>query len=468
MKKLTHKLAGSLMAFFIIMLALPLTIYAQKTNTPEPEESVVLSYTQAVELVMNNLALQEVDEIISEMHYLRRDLRNDIRRLERGEWKEDTLQALFDELSDLTMHINDALIHQDMMLQNTELSLQAIIDSITDPQNAGYLSSDALRAAIIGMIDTQNMGGSISMMEMRIFSIFDEIAALENSERRREITYETRRDLNKAYRQLERQMEVLNLGQQQSKLVIENTLRSLIITVIELETRIEAMEAELVLTEENLRRVTVRHQFGRASVNELRNAQQALLLAQMDLAQHKTSLYSAHNSLNHLLGQPLSQYTVIEFEATLLHENFDLSDHIRRAIPSTPTISQLQLDVDWANEARRAYRGNNRDTQRELREAYERTVLTRNQAMRTMEAALRRANNELTNLQTTMEVRQLELYRAIQRLEAAETNLSLGTITRHEVEQAKLAVFHAEQAIASTLNQKWMLIFRIENPSLLH
>jgi len=250
--------------------------------------------------------------------------------------------------------------------------------------------------------------------------------------------------------------------------VIENTLRSLIITVAELETRIESMDAELVLTEEDLRRVTVRNQFGRASANELRGAQQAVLLAQMDLTQHKTNLYSAHNSLNHLLGQPLSQYTVIEFEITLLDENFDLSDHIRRVIPGTPTISQLQLEVDWANEARRAYRGSNRDTQRDLREAYERTVLARNQAMRTMETALRRANNELTNLQTTIEVRQLELYRAKQRLETAETNLSLGTITRHEVEQARLAVFHAEQAIESIVNQKWMLIFRIKNPSLLN
>jgi len=218
MKKLTHKLIGLLMAFLFILLSLPFTVYAEETDTPEPKEPIIFSYTQAVGLVMNNLALQEVDEIINEMHYLRRDLRNDIRRLERGEWREDTLQTLFDELSDLTIHINDALMHQDMMIQNTELSLQTIIDSITDPQNAGYLSSDALRAAIIGMIDTQNMGGNISMMEMRVFSIFDEIAALEDSTRRSEIIYETRRDLNETYRQLERQMEVLNLGQQQSKL----------------------------------------------------------------------------------------------------------------------------------------------------------------------------------------------------------------------------------------------------------
>jgi outer membrane protein TolC len=85
-----------------------------------------------------------------------------------------------------------------------------------------------------------------------------------------------------------------------------------------------------------------------------------------------------------------------------------------------------------------------------------------------MEAAMRRAYNDLTNLQTQRESQLLEVARAQQALEVAQTNLALGRITRHDVTQAELAVFVAEQAIESTLNQQWLLAFRLQNPSLLH
>jgi outer membrane protein TolC len=268
-------------------------------------------------------------------------------------------------------------------------------------------------------------------------------------------------------RELDDQMYILRIQQQQSKLGIENTLRSLMIVVAELEATITTMEANLALSEENLRRVTVRHSFGLASSNELRAVRQALNIEEMNLLLRKTNLYNARNSLNLLLGQPLAQHTIIEFERELPEIPEDLDAHINEIIPQTPSIRLLQMDVDREYEAMRAYRGTDRETRAALREAYERATQRRNQSMLTMEAALRRAYNDLLNLQTQKESQLLQVYRAQQALETAETNLALGRVTRHEITQAQLAIFQAEQAIESTLNQKWTLAFRLQNPTLL-
>jgi len=60
----------------------------------------------------------------------------------------------------------------------------------------------------------------------------------------------------------------------------------------------------------------------------------------------------------------------------------------------------------------------------------------------------------------------LELTQAQSRLEVALHNLDLGRITYHEVEQARFAIFVVEQRIESVHNEKWLLAFLLENPSL--
>ncbi|MCL2286995.1 MAG: TolC family protein [Firmicutes bacterium] len=453
-----------LAVLMVVILSLPMAVIAQKDEDYAIEEAVAIHYDRAVAMAINNSAINDIDELIEDMEEIRDDLRTDLRRLERGDWRQETVNALFEELGELEMSLFFAHAGQQTLRDNIEMSIQNLLDSMTDPDSMGVIVERNLEAAIAGILAAQGMSGNMAMMQMRLFDIFDEISRLQDGRQVQEMISAARRALN----EMDQQMYLLRLQQRQSKLVMENTLRSLIAAVTELETAIETMEANLAIAAENLRRVTVRHNFGRASNNELRAARQALALEEMTLAQRKTTLYNARNSLNLLLGQPLSQYTVIDFDRTPPEIPDDLAGHIAEIIPTTPPIRQLQLDVDREHEAMRAYRGSDREKRAALREAYERAAQRRDQAMLTMEAALRRAYNDLLNLQTTTETQLLQLYRAQQALEVAETNLALGRVTLHEVVLAQQAVFQARQAITSTHNQKWTLAFRLENPSLLN
>ena len=447
-----------------VILALPIVVFGYEEEDYPIRDAVVILYSRAVTMAINNSAIIDIDEHIEEMEELRDELRTDLRRLERGEWRQETMTALFEELGELEISLFFAHVGQQNLRDNIEFAIQNLINSLTDPGSEGMIVEMNLEAAIAGILAAQNMSGNMAMMQMRLLDIFDEINRLQDGSHVQDMISAARRALN----EMEQQMQLLRLQQRQSKLAMENTLRSLIVAVIELETAIETMEANIALTAENLRRVTVRHTFGRASNNELRAARQALALEEMGLAQRKTNLYNARNSLNLLLGQPLAQYTFIDFDRTPPEIPENLTEHMAAVIPTTPPIRQLQMDVDREHEAMRAYRGSDREKRAALLEAYERATQRRDQAMLTMEAAMRRAYNELLNLQTTMETQLLQLYRAKQALEVAETNLALGRITRHDVVLAQQAVFQARQAITSTYNQKWTLAFRLENPSLLH
>ena len=440
----------------VAILLFPGVVYAQE------EDTVVIPYNHAIELAA--ATLQDIEEIFEEMRELQDELRDEIRELERGDQTRETISDLAEELATLELQLMYAQLTHEMMHGSIELSIENMLASMASPDDADGLGA-ALHSAISGMMAVQGMGGNIAMMQNRMHNILDEISLLRNDGVNVRDIVDGLRD---AIEEIDYQMDVMRLGHEQSTLVVENTLRSLIIAVTELETMIETMETSLVQTRENLRRANIRYDFGLVNHNHVSAAEQAVTLGELALTQRQTSLYNARNSLNYLLGQPLSQYTVVEFARDLPEIPEDLDAHIAEIIPTTPPIRRLQMIVDTEYEAMRAYRGFDRDTRAALRETYERATQNRDAAMRTMEAAMRRAYNDLANLQTQKETQLLEVTRAEQALEVAQTNLRFGRITRHEVTQAEVAVFHAEQAIQSTLNQKWLLAFRLENPSLLN
>ena len=446
-----------LLAFFLITVLLaPCIAHARE----EQDEPVIIPYSHAVELVHGTL--QDMEEIFEDMRELQDELRDEIRTLERGDAARETIDALLEELDILEWQLFSATMTHEMMHGGIESSIENIIAGMANPDEIAHVNA-ALQAAIAGIMAVQGMGGNMAMMQTRINEIFTEITRLQDGENMRDVI----NGLKDAIGEIDYQMDVLALGHRQSALAVENGLRSLIIAVAELETALQTMEATFAQTEENLRRVTIRYNFGLASSNQVRTAAQAVTLGQLALTQRQTSLHNARNSLNYLLGQPLSQRTVVAFDLKTPEIPEDLDAHIRQVIPTAPPIIRLQMVVDTAHEALQAYKGFDRDTRTPLQEAHDRAVQNRDSAMRTMEAAMRRAYNDLANLQTQKESQLLEVHRAELALEAAKTNFTLGRITRHDVTQAEVAVFLAEQAITSTLNQKWLLAFRLENPSLL-
>ncbi|MCL2224828.1 MAG: hypothetical protein FWB96_07670 [Defluviitaleaceae bacterium] len=503
MKRFFAIFTAFVMLFGTMVFAAEAATTTAAEATPE-NGTVVLTYEEAVELALADmLAITDIEIAIRDLQVHRIWFRDELRRIDSGR---GTLQirAMQEMLWDLDAGITAAQTGQQALSAMTGAALnqmQTGIAGIADP-NAPPEQVAGLQASLTGLfaMSTPDLSGQVTALQGQRSQLMHEIARLNRPE---EIA-ELRRDVQRNMNELDRQTTMLEMGREQAELSVEYILRSLIVAQAELDSFIESFTASLALQEMNLTRMTVMHQVGMLSTHDFNAAKHGLSQARTQLEEMKRTRQTLMQSINHLLGQPLEQDTVIEFEREFHETPEDLTAHIEAAITETHTIRSLQLDVERASDARWVYTGNranvslseserrrahnpNRITQNiwsleqtdedeeieslrtriALQEAFERAETNHEQTIRQMEANLLRAYTELEALHTQYEAQQADHARALENLEVAITNLALGLITQFEVEGARLAVFAAEQEKDLTLTRKWALSFRLENPTLL-
>ena len=251
-----------------------------------------------------------------------------------------------------------------------------------------------------------------------------------------------RRDLNEH----DRTVQGLRLQQEQAVLSAELNLHRTIATMAENEARIKTLEADIGFAQDSVRRTAILHEHGLASDRTLSAARYAYTTQQAGLEELLRGQYNIRQSLNALLGQPLYQYTVIEFDATLPQFPADLDRHIQTLVQQSPTIQSLQIELNRALDERWVYTGNtrditisNRDRQRaweptspaegparepseeilqlryrlSLQEAVERATIELDQATHNLEATIRRGFSDFNNLQTQADALYTQLNTAI-------------------------------------------------------
>ena len=158
---------------------------------------------------------------------------------------------------------------------------------------------------------------------------------------------------------------------------------------------------------------------------------------------------------------------------------------------------RLQIEIDSARGERWAYTGNNNDIRisdadrrsamnnvgvsgdtvnREimnlrhriaLQDAVDHAVMAREQAVRTMEAAMQRGFADLEGLFALEASLMRDLTQAQSTLNVTTTNFQLGHATQLDAHAARLNITRIEQDIEILLSNIWVLAFMLENPSLL-
>jgi outer membrane protein TolC len=290
-------------------------------------------------------------------------------------------------------------------------------------------------------------------------------------------------------RELIRHMEGLRLHRQQTELANEFILRNAVVTLTGIDLSINVLQREIDFMEVNLERLALAHSLGFIGTHELQTAtyEFAQMLTGLDeLLRNQTT---ARHELNYLLNQPFSQHTHVTFS----YEIPSFADwNITAAIGQDPSIRLVQMELDRAMSERWVYTGNDRDiriTENErrtgmnitgantsnnqtnlrnriaLQDAVERAVLGREQAIRTMEATLRRGFTDLEGLVAYEAALGIGLSQAQTILEMAIFNFDVGYTTRLDIYAAELLIYRIEQDIKMVINQKWILSFLLQNPS---
>ena len=432
-----------------------ISVAASEDTTPP----VTFTYEQALQLALGNMInIEDINIEIRETQDVLSELRDELARFQSGNWAQERANELHELLWGIEMQLGSSHAWQGEMSAITEESLHLLLLSIANihEEGADELLLESLQSTIMGILFNQNIGSNIATMEMQREIIWRELNALHEGTLLRELTEDVQLNIS----DLNRYVQALRLHQEQAKLARENTLRTAIVTLIELEAAISISKQKIILDNEDLRRLSLRHELGRASINAVQTAQLNIQIAEMELEELFRRQRTAMRNLNHLLGQPLTQYTVVTITPYFPEPPEDMQRFINTVIQTTPTTRELNLEVVRTREARRAYTGNDRDKRALLREAYE-------HAETTMEVTMRLRFSELESLISRAEALYLELTQAETRLQVALRNLELGRITQHEVNQALFSIYVIEQDVEAVLKQKWRLTFLIDNPSIL-
>ena len=491
MKRPRPLIISTILCSLLLTLASPLTqLHASQQQTKETITAI--PYNQALQMSQTRMiSSRDISTQINNIQMLHRDLRDEISRLEAGTFNRDRIDILRNELTELNELLSVAMMQQFDAQNSIDISMQHLIGGLANvgEEDSNVFLGEALQSVTASMATMQGVSGDIAMMQIRQAAITEEIQRLQNITGLASILREARNSLN----ELERQIDRLHLHQEQAELAMEFVLRSIIADMTEQTLQISAMEAELALAEENQRRLALSYQLGFISRHDFNTSEHNFAQNQAQLESLIRSHHISRQNLNYLLGLPLSQPTVITFNRHLPQIPQNPAARIMETVSQSPTIKQLQIDVDSAMGARRAYTGNDRninisenDRQRAigsaandnnniaairnriaLQDAVERAELELAQTLRTMEASLHRAYTDFEGLVAQAATLRRELTQAQAVLDAATTSFELGRVARMEVDMAQLTILRVEQDLERVLNQKWVLGFTLENPGLL-
>ena len=443
----------------------------------------IFTYEEALDMALHDLLqVQEMDFQIRSIQEQRTQIYDELRTFERGGTMGNSEQELIDYLNQ-ELWLLDNQLWQIMSAQTestlgVELSFQAILPNLLNllyTGDEGFVESFnlALFSTIQGMITSNDLAHARAQVDAHRNIVFGELNTLHNSHPQDRDIAQTRGEIEES----DRQMQNLRLQQEQTKQARERALRDAIVSINELETAIAITNANIVLLESSMIRTTRLREFGFVSQSYMRTSELALTQAQMELNALYTRKSDAVRVLNYIIGEPLSQLTVIKMETPELESPASLDANISQLVSSSAVIQRLQLDVDRAQAELQAYentnntsnvrRGDNENSRRnELREILALTETARDHAKITVEVALRQGFNRFEQLIAQSEALAFEYEVAQDVLVAAQINFDLGRIIQHDLDLAVFTVFRVRQEMKVLHYQKWALLFLLENPSL--
>jgi len=451
-----------------------------------------LTIEQALQLALDNaLLFQDINAAQTQMQMQHRDLRNDVNRLESGNFRAETVRDMREELLVLEEAIFTARRQQLMLESAVDASVQQVLGGLVHAGNeeADFFLNQALSQAMSSTAGVQGLTNEIAMMEIQRSIIFTEISNLQDETQFRALVREARHGLD----ELERQMENLALQQDMVALNMENVLRGILADMSGLEMMIEATQAELALAEFNMTLTELRYKLGMISSMDVSNAHHQLAQARDHLNTLSRHQVIAMQNLNHMLGLPLSEDTVITFDRGHSNPISNIEQHIAQTVPQTINVQQLELDLASAIGARRVYTNSNaeiRITEHDrrralttvagshnniatlrnritLQDAVDRARTGLEQAERSTAAAMHRAHTNFTSLVAQEAALQRDLTQAQANLNATIINFELGYVTQFDIDRIALTILVIQQDIERVLNDMWIQVFVLENPSLL-
>jgi outer membrane protein TolC len=271
--------------------------------------------------------------------------------------------------------------------------------------------------------------------------------------------------LRHAVHNLERQMEILEYNRCLIVTGTEMSLVNALINIENLQLDKRLIEENITLSEESLRRIGIRRQFGQASENDYRLAEQALTQNRTNMDVLSAMVSNEKRNLNRLLQLSPEEEIIVVWERDDIELPEDIDEFIQVQLEDAPTIKQKILNV----EIKKANMDINRDDARKLslQNEYDQALRELNGAKISLEAAIVQNGQNIEQLIQREASLWVDVEKAADQYFIVETHVNAGTVTAFELEHVSLATLHAETAIIKNQNQLWLLHFIFMHPYLI-
>ena len=174
--------------FLLCIMILAPTTFAFADTPTEPTaveirgNAVVLSYRQALELILGEvLPIQDMDTFILDMQIQYRELRYQIRQMERGELRQENIRLLHEQLAALESMLMNAFWGNELANMQVMQSINSMVAGATTPEAAAGMGMH-VQAATAGMAQGAGLTAQMGELEMQRAILFNELQNLNDDD----------------------------------------------------------------------------------------------------------------------------------------------------------------------------------------------------------------------------------------------------------------------------------------------
>lgn len=260
------------------------------------------------------------------------------------------------------------------------------------------------------------------------------------------------------------------LGEQVANLGVEAAVKGYFMQIVLMEDGLELAKQKAEMDKIAYQQGQTKHRLGLLSTYELDKLQIAAQQAQDTVTNTEAALEQQYISFNSLIGENADKRFdfVYDVEFTPFTMNQTLDQYVNDKTKNDISIQIQELKVEDAKFTSN-YRSesDSGDTADKDKLSYDQQKRALKTAKENLEKEIRNAYLDIQQLETKYASAQADLKKAQADYRAVQVNLQAGNVTKTTVQQAKMGVTAAENALKQLAYQHDMKVFQFKNPSML-
>ncbi len=260
------------------------------------------------------------------------------------------------------------------------------------------------------------------------------------------------------------------LGEQVANLGIEAAVKGYFIQIVLMEDGLELAKQKAELEKIAYQQGQTKYRLGLLSTYELDKLQIAAQQAQDTVTNTEAALEQQYISFNSLIGENADKRFdfVYDVEFTPFTMDQTLDQYVNDKTKNDISIQIQELKLEQAkftsNYRAESDSGTTADNDKLNYDKAKRDLKT---AKENLEKEIRNAYLDIQQFETKYASAQADLRNAQANYRAVQVNLQAGRVTKTTVQQAKMGVTAAENALKQLVYQHDMQVFQFKNPSML-